>query len=69
MVRRIQVGAVVGRQLHQLYRPAFAIWQIFFLESREERSDLFKRVLVREIFDFWRECWGVAEHVVFKKDR
>ena len=35
VVGRIQVGAVVGGQLHQLHRPAFAIGQVFLAQAAD----------------------------------
>ena len=69
VVRRVQVRAVVGRQLHHLHRPALAVGQVLLLQAGEERLDLREGVLVREVLDLRREGRRVAQHVVFEVDR
>jgi hypothetical protein len=44
VVRRVQVRAVVGGQLHQLHRPAFAVGQVLLLQAGEEGRDLLEGV-------------------------
>jgi hypothetical protein len=38
MIRRVHVGAIVGGELHQLERPALAIWQILHPQAACSRS-------------------------------
>ncbi len=68
VVGRIQVGAVVRRQLHHLHRPAFTIGQVLLLESGKEGLDLRKGVLVGEVLDLGREGGRIAQHIVLEKD-
>ena len=65
MIRRVQVGAVVGRELHQLHRPALAIGQVALLQAGKEGLDLRVGVLMREVFDLGRKGRRVGEHIVF----
>jgi hypothetical protein len=69
VVGRVQVGAVVGGQVDQLHRPAFAVRKVFLLQAREERFDLLEGVLVREVLDLGRERRRVGQDVVLQEDR
>ena len=55
VVGRVQMGAVMGRQIHQLHRPAFAIGQVFLFQAGKKRLNLLESVFVGEVLDLWRE--------------
>ena len=69
VVGRIEVGAVVGRELNLLDRPAFAVGQVFLLQAGKEGLDLADGVFVGEVLDLGREGGRVGDDVVFEVDR
>ena len=58
MIRRVEMGAVVRRQIDVLDRPALAVRQVFLPEAGEETRDLAGRVLVLVILDLGPERRG-----------
>jgi hypothetical protein len=69
VIRRIQVGAVVRRELHALDCPGLAVRQILTAQPREEGRDLLEGLVMREVLDLRCECRRVGLHVVFQEDR
>jgi hypothetical protein len=69
VVRRVEVGAVVGGQPHELHRPALAVGQVFALQAGKKTRDLLDRIAMGEVLDPRRERRWVAQHVVLEKDR
>ncbi len=51
MIGRIEMRAVVGRELHELDRPALAIRQVFLLQPVEELQHPRQALLVIDIID------------------
>ena len=69
MIGRVEMGAVVGREIDVLDRPALAVRQVFLLEAGEETRDLAGRVLVLVILDLGPERRGIGNDVVLEIDR
>src|SRR5712692_2440857 len=68
MIGRVEMGAVVGREIDVLDRPALAVRQVFLLEAGEEAGDLAGRILVLVILDLRPERRGIGDHVVLEID-
>ena len=49
--RRVEMGAVVRRELHALDRPSLPVRQVLLLEPRKERKNLREALLVVDVFD------------------
>jgi hypothetical protein len=69
MIGRVEMGAVMGREIDVLDRPALAVGQVFLLEPGEEAGDLAGGVFVLVILDLRAERHGIGDHVVFEIDR
>jgi hypothetical protein len=60
VIGRVEMRAVMGRQVDVLDRPALAVGQILFLEAGEEAGDLAGRVRVLVILDLGPERHGIG---------
>ena len=68
MIRRVEMGAAVRRQLDPFDRPAFAVGQFLDLQPREELADLLGGLLVIEILDARAVARRIGHHVVLQRD-
>ena len=66
VIGRVEVGAVVGRELHRLDSPTFAVGQVLLLQPGEERGDLLVGVLVRKIGDLRLQPGWVGGDIVLE---
>ena len=65
VVGRIEMRAVVGRQMHKLNGPTFSIGQVFFFQAWEKRLYLRKCIVMREVFNLGCKGGWVTDDVVF----
>src|SRR5213078_4452805 len=49
MIRRVEMGAAMGRELDPLDRPALAVGQFLDLQAWKEFADLFRGLFVVEV--------------------
>src|SRR5208282_2451944 len=66
---RVEMRAVVGRQLHAFDRPPLPVRQILLLETRKERQDLRQTLLVIDVLDLRAEPGRVGRDVVLQRSR
>src|SRR5208337_4398710 len=64
---RVEMGAVVGRQLHPFDRPTLPIRQVLLPEAREERQDLRQALLVIRVLDLRAEARRVSRDIVLQR--
>ena len=69
MIGRVEMRAVVRREIDVLDRPALAVGQVFLLQAGEEAGDLAGRVVVLVILDLRAERHGIGNDVVLEIDR
>src|SRR5260221_5172173 len=67
MVGRIEMGAVMGRQLDRLHRPALAVRQIFSLEAFKETQHPRQALLVIVVLYDGMDAWRIGRHVVLQR--
>ena len=64
---RVEMGAVVGRELHLLDRPALAVRQILGLQPLEELQHARQALLVIDILDGRMSARRIGRHVVLQR--
>ncbi len=64
---RIEMGTIVGRELHLLDRPALPVRQILGLQSLEELQHARQPLLVIDILDRGMSSWRIGRHVVLQR--
>src|ERR1700730_902389 len=67
MPGRVEMRAVVGRELHLLHRPALPVRQILGLEPLEERQQLRQTLLVVEILNGRIGARRIGRRVVLQR--
>ena len=69
VIRRVEVRAVVRREVDVLDRPAGAVGKVFLLQSGKEAGDLARRVGMLVVLDLRAKRRGIGDHVVLEIDR
>src|SRR5216684_8898922 len=67
MVGRVEMGAVMGRQLDRLHRPALAVRQIFSLEACKETQHPRQALLVIAVLNDGMDARRIGRHVVLQR--
>src|ERR1700688_197498 len=67
MPGRIEVGAVMGGELHLLDRPALSVRQILGLQSLEELQHARQALLVIDVLDRGMPSRRIGRHVVLQR--
>jgi len=67
MVGRIEMGAVMGRQLHRLHRPGLSVRQIFGLEAFEEPQHSRQALPVVVILNDRIDARRIGRHVILQR--
>ena len=65
VVGRIEMRAVVGRQVYEFNGPTFSVRQVFFFQTWKKRLYLCKCIFMREVFNLGCKCGRVTDDVVF----
>src|ERR1700749_517287 len=64
---RVEMRAVVGRELDALDRPSLSLRQVLLLQSRKEGKNLRHALLVVDILDLRAVPWRVSRHIVLQR--
>jgi hypothetical protein len=67
MPGRVEMGAIVGRELYAFDRPSLPLRQVFLLETPKERQDLRQTLLVIDILDLGAEPRRIGRDVVLQR--
>jgi hypothetical protein len=65
VVGRIEVRAVMGRQMHKFDSPSFSVRQIFFFQTWKKGFYLRECVFMREVLNLGCKGGRVTDDVVF----
>src|SRR2546428_2372518 len=69
VVRRVEVGAVVGHEADPLDGPALGVRQLVFPQPREECGDVLRSVAVAEGLDLRAVAGRIGDHIVLDRHR
>ena len=69
VIGRVEMGAVMGRELHRLHRPALTVGQIARLKPRKEAEHARQALLVIVILDARIDAGRIGRHVVLQRHR
>jgi hypothetical protein len=69
MVGRIEMGAVMGRELHRLHCPALCVRQIFGFQAFKKPQHARQALLVIVVFDDRIDARRIGRDVVLQWDR